>query len=209
MRIVSGSVVTLAYQVTSPDEPPQGFFGNEVERVSDGNGEVILDSGATPLVFCLGAADEGLFPALEDALLGLTIGSPFEVHLSPEQAFGLRDPALVRLEPLSHFTPDVAEKLEVGGQLELAVDGEGDGGEVRPFWVVERRADAVVLDGNPLLAGMRLVFSGTVVMVENGEMPEPTDPAGGSPLPEGTAALSAKEEEDQASVAALLRSLEF
>jgi len=44
-----------------------------------------------------------LLAGLDDALIGKNIGSSFEITLQPEQAFGKRDPRLVKIAPLSVF----------------------------------------------------------------------------------------------------------
>jgi len=53
-----------------------------------------------PFIFCLG---EGMFPkGIDDFLIGKEIGK-YEIELSPEKAFGNRDPKLVQMIPMKVF----------------------------------------------------------------------------------------------------------
>jgi len=129
--ITKNHVVTLAYNVTTPD------------------GEMV-DPGDDPLVYLHGGYDD-LFPKLEEALEGKTVGDKLEVTLEADDAFGEFDEELVRIEPRSSFPYDVA------------VGSECQAGEGEPiFNVVEVNEEKVVLNGNHPLAGFRLVFHTTV-----------------------------------------------
>lgn len=55
---------------------------------------------AEPFVFCLG---QGMFlKGIDDFLIGKKIGE-YEIELTPEQAFGKRDPQLVKIIPIKLF----------------------------------------------------------------------------------------------------------
>jgi FKBP-type peptidyl-prolyl cis-trans isomerase SlyD len=137
MQISRNHVVTLKYQVT------------------DADGQVV-DAGQEPLVYLHGGYG-GLFDALEVALQGKSEGEPFRVELTADEAFGDYDDDLVSVEPRDSFPADI----QIGTHVETD-DEEGDG----PLYTVTAiEGDKVVIDGNHPLAGMDLVFTGTVVAV--------------------------------------------
>ncbi|MCU0933549.1 MAG: peptidylprolyl isomerase [Thiobacillaceae bacterium] len=137
MRISRNHVVTLHYQV------------------ADKAGEVV-DAGSEPLVYLHGGYG-GLFDALEVALQGKSVGDAFRVELTAEEAFGDYDEALVSVEPRSAFPKDI----KVGTRVET----EDEDGEPMLFTITAIEKNQVVVDGNPPLAGLDLVFSGTVAAV--------------------------------------------
>ena len=137
MQISRNHVVTLNYQV------------------ADKAGEVV-DAGAEPLVYLHGGYG-GLFDALEVALQGKAVGDAFRVELTAEEAFGEYDEALVSVEPRSAFPKDI--------QVGTEVEAEDEEGEPQLFTITAIEKNKVVVDGNHPLAGLDLVFSGTVASV--------------------------------------------
>lgn len=135
-RIGKNVVVTLNYDVTDPEG-------------------IALDAGEAPLVYLHGGYDD-IFAAIEEALEGKGIGESVTVKLQPDQAFGEYDAGLIHVEAVERLP----QPLEVGMQIE-ADSGEG-GGESRFYRVTEIAGGTAVLDGNHPLAGMALVFRGTV-----------------------------------------------
>jgi FKBP-type peptidyl-prolyl cis-trans isomerase SlyD len=138
MQIAKNTVVTLSYRVTD----------------SDGS---LVDEGTQPMVYLHGGYD-GIFPRIEEALQGKSIGAALEVKLPPEDAFGDYDADLVMIEARDLF-PD---NIEVGMQFERATE-DGDDGEL--YTITDIADDKVVVDGNHPLAGMALIFSCTVADV--------------------------------------------
>ena len=65
MKITANTVVTLDYKVTDPEH-------------------AIVDPGESPLVYLHG--HDGIFPKLEGALEGKSVGDALEVHLEPPSA---------------------------------------------------------------------------------------------------------------------------
>ena len=94
MKIEKDTVVTLRY------------------KVSDAKGKLIEES-KDPMVYLHGGYGNTL-PKIEAALDGRMAGYQVTLDLQPEDAFGLRDPALERSIPKSEFPPGV----KVGGQLQ-------------------------------------------------------------------------------------------
>ena len=158
MQIARNFVVTLEYHVTDPD------------------GEVV-DEGREPIIYLHGGYDD-IFPKIEEALQGKTVGESVQVKLQPDEAFGEYDASLVQVEPRKDFP----KELQVGMQFEGGPeDGEEDDFVI--YRVTEIAADKVVLDGNHPLAGMALVFTCTVSgirpasaeEVEHGHVHRPDD----------------------------------
>lgn len=134
--IAKNSVVTLDYTVTDIDGIP-------------------VDEGREPLIYLHGGYDD-VFPQIETALEGKSAGESIIVNLQPAEAFGEYDADLVRIESVDAFN----EPVEVGMQLEQTENGND-----LVFTVTDVAEGKVVLDGNHPLAGMALVFEGTVISV--------------------------------------------
>lgn len=134
-EIVKNSVVTLTYTVQD----------------TDGN---VVDDGQHPLVYLHGGYD-GIFPVLEEALHGKKVGDAFKVKLLPEDGFGEYDEELVMIEELSQFP----ENIEVGMSFERVGD---DGEEDLVYRITDIAEGKVVVDGNHPLAGVALIFDGSV-----------------------------------------------
>ena len=117
---------------------------------SDGNP---LSNAAETMVYLHGGHG-GIFPLVEQGLVGKRVGEEFFISLEPEDAFGEYDENLIRIEPQSALPADVA----VGMQFEGVPQGEED-----DRWIVYTVTDIadgqVVIDGNHPLAGERLLFS--------------------------------------------------
>jgi FKBP-type peptidyl-prolyl cis-trans isomerase SlyD len=132
MKISANTVVTLDYEVKDPQHE-------------------MVDPGERPLVYLHGSS--GIFPKLEAALDGKTVGDSVQVQLEPDDAFGEYDDELVTSELLQNLP----EGVLVGMQLE----GTGEHG-THIMSVTEIEDGRAVLDGNHPLAGVTLVFSCTV-----------------------------------------------
>jgi FKBP-type peptidyl-prolyl cis-trans isomerase SlyD len=87
MKIIRNSVVELKYEVF------------------DANGEVV-ERGKQPLTYLHGG-HAGIFARVEEALAGKDEGDSVKVALAPEDAFGERDPGLVRVESRDRFPETV------------------------------------------------------------------------------------------------------
>ncbi len=102
----------------------------------------------------------GAFPKIEAALEGMEIHGKTEVELSPEEGYGLYNPALLISEDASAFP---AEAQQIGAR----VDGEGPDGRVVSFRVVKREGNRITVDGNHPLAGRQLRFVLEVLDIRN------------------------------------------
>lgn len=136
-KINRNSVVTLAYSVLDAD-------GTEI------------DAGHEPLDYVHGGYN-GIFLPVEVALHGKSVGDSIAVKLQPADAFGEYDPELVDIVSVS----ELPQPLAVGMQIEASPQECGD--DERCYVTVTDIADGkAVLDGNHPLAGVALVFMGTV-----------------------------------------------
>jgi FKBP-type peptidyl-prolyl cis-trans isomerase 2 len=137
--IKSGKKVSLEYTVFLED-------GTQIDS----------NVGENPLVFVLGSNQ--VFPALEQALLGLAVGDTKQVTLKPEEAYGQVVP--------DAFKEVDAEVVPETFRYQGAVLGVQDpSGGVYPIRVHEIKEEKIVLDFNHPLAGKALRFDVKVLEV--------------------------------------------
>jgi FKBP-type peptidyl-prolyl cis-trans isomerase SlyD len=125
-------------------------------ELSDNEGRQIESSDA-PIEYLHGDY-EGIFPVVERALSGRSVGESCLVRLEPEDAFGEYDAGLVRMESRDKFPGDVTVGMRFEGRGEQS-------GETLVYTVTDLAEDKVVVDGNHPLAGRALNFSCTVTAV--------------------------------------------
>jgi FKBP-type peptidyl-prolyl cis-trans isomerase SlyD len=94
----------------------------------------------------------GIFPKVEQALEGKSVGDEASLTLEPDDAFGEYDADLIRVEPRDRFPAE----LEVGMQFEGVPDEQEQ--EALIYRVTDVTPDKVVVDANHELAGERLWF---------------------------------------------------
>ncbi len=123
--------------------------------IADAAGKPI-DTGSDPMVYLHGGYENTL-PKIEAALDGQEPGYTVNLTLSPDDAFGERDEALVTTIAKKDFPPGV----KVGGQLQ----GRGEDGQEHVFTVMKIKGDTVHLDGNHPFAGKTLRFAIKVMEV--------------------------------------------
>lgn len=141
-QVGKNTVVTLSYNLTDPD-------GN------------MLDEGNQPIVYLHGGYD-GVFIPIEDALNGKSVGETVTVKLQPNDAFGEYDFDLLQIEAVENLP----QPLKVG----MMIEGDTEEGleDSAVFYTVTEIADGkAVLDGNHPLAGMALIFIGTVTAIRS------------------------------------------
>jgi FKBP-type peptidyl-prolyl cis-trans isomerase 2 len=134
-------------------------------QLYDREGELLETSEESePMEYEHGA--EEIAPALEDALLGKSVGEEVRVTLPPEDAFGVPDPALIIVVPRSEIPPEIP--LSVGEYLPVALEGASAdlAEEEIEFRIVEVGEDEVVLDANHPLAGEHVTFALEVLSID-------------------------------------------
>lgn len=137
--IANGHKVSLEYTVFLED-------GSQIDS----------NVGDSPLVFVIGANQ--VFPALEQALMGLKVGDTKKVVLKAEEAYGLVVPEAFREVDL--------ETIPAQYRHEGAVLGVQDPqGGVFPIRVHKIQDTKAILDFNHPLAGKALHFQLTVKAV--------------------------------------------
>jgi FKBP-type peptidyl-prolyl cis-trans isomerase SlyD len=138
-KIEKDTVVTLSYEVTDPDG-------------------AVLDAGEEPLMYLHGGYDD-VFEAIEQALQGKSVGDTVRVKMQPDQAYGEYDAELVLIESVDALP----QPLKIGMQIEGEPEGAPD--EAIFYRVTDIADGRAVLDGNHPLAGMALIFTGTITAV--------------------------------------------
>jgi len=111
-----------------------------------------------PLTFTLGAGE--VFPALEQAIVGMGTGEVKNIYLPAEQAYGLRCDENLLQVARELFPPE--KELQVGRKLSVELGGK-DRRMMRVRHVGER---AVLLDANHDLAGCDLTFALRLVRID-------------------------------------------
>ncbi|MBI4510363.1 MAG: peptidylprolyl isomerase [Deltaproteobacteria bacterium] len=140
MRIAKDAVVAIEY------------------TIRDQEGEVVDSSeGRSPLVYIHGYRQ--IVPGVETALDGLEAGHGIDVHVSPAEGYGDRDPDAIMILPRSVFPEE--EDLETGSMFRAF---RSDGKPV-VFSVLEATPEVVVVDANHPLAGQTLHVNVEVLSV--------------------------------------------
>lgn len=134
MKIAKDTVVTLRYELF------------------DSSGD-LLEKIEAPISYLHGGYD-GIFPLVEEALHGKSVGDQISVTMQPEDAFGEYEHELVEVEARSAFPKDVAVGMQFDGGPE-----DADDEDTLLFTVIEVTDDEVTVDGNHPLAGKTLTFN--------------------------------------------------
>ena len=133
MAVVSQQVVNLHY------------------TLRDADGNVLDDSRQREMPLSYLHGHDNIVAGLEQALEGAESGSRLTVTLSPEQAYGKRDEALVRQVSRSAFSG--VDELEPG----MRFQAQGPDGP-RTVTVIEASDTQVMVDANHPLAGQTLHY---------------------------------------------------
>lgn len=112
-----------------------------------------LDELQEPVEFLIGGQD--LFPKIEAALQGHTVGDKVDLHLEPEDAFGDFNDQLLFLESRALFPQDIEEGLTIEGNA-LPAGCNPDAPRNALYTIAEIYPEHVVLDGNHPLAGIAI-----------------------------------------------------
>ena len=141
MKILNGARVTIEYELWV-------------------NGEVI-DSSRERGPLCYEQGKGQIIRGLETLLEGKEAGEEFEVDISPEDAYGIRDERAVQEIPRSAL-PDTVMP-EVG----MALQAKTKDGQVFQVIIIDVRPEGVAVDFNHPLAGKILRFKIHILKVES------------------------------------------
>ena len=93
-----------------------------------------------PIKFVCGAGQ--MIPGFDQAVEGMNVGDIIDVHLRPEDAYGMPDPEAIIKAPLADMPG--AENLEVGNQVYLA----NSMGQQFLVKVIEKDDESITFDAN-------------------------------------------------------------
>ena len=134
-----------------------------------GNGEVFDSSeGRQPLEVHMGAGE--MIKGFESQLLGMAVNEKKVFTISPEDAYGPRNPEMMQSVPRSEVPPQM--DVQIGMVIGLMTSQ----GERIPARIVKLDDEQLTLDLNHPLAGETLTFEIEVIGISN----EPTQECGGS-----------------------------
>jgi FKBP-type peptidyl-prolyl cis-trans isomerase SlyD len=139
-RVRRNKVVTFTYEI----------------RDSEG---VVHERVDLPIRYVHGGESQ-LIPEVEQSLEGHAAGDVVQVTLTPEQAFGQPDPALVVVEDLDDVPPTYRR---VGAEAMF----QNEQGDTKTFVVTKVEGGQVTLDGNHPLAGKTVTFHLSIVDVRD------------------------------------------
>lgn len=122
-------------------------------------GEVIDSSeGREPLAYIQGIGN--IIPGLEKQLEGKAVGDKVAAVVAPEEAYGVKQDALVQVVPKAGFQGEADEVLKEGMQVQVQTN---QGPQIAT--VTKIAGDDVTLDMNHPLAGETLHFDVEIVEV--------------------------------------------
>ena len=125
-------------------------------KLDDGT-TVDTNVGEEPLTYQHG--NNEILPALEEALLGQTVGDSKQVKLTAEQGYGQVNPEAYQEVPLE----EIPEEARTVGMMLVATTEDG---QQQPIRVHELKEESVILDFNHPLAGEALNFDVKIVAIE-------------------------------------------
>lgn len=110
-----------------------------------------------PVQFTVGGGE--IIPGLDQAVTGMEPGEAKTVTVSPEQAYGDRDPGRVQTVDRGQIPSDIP--TDPGTQLEVQTQA----GQRMPVTVTQSSESEVTLDANHPLAGQDLTFDVELVEI--------------------------------------------
>lgn len=107
-----------------------------------------------PVSYLHGAASD-LFPKVEQALEGKSVGERITVTLTPEEGFGAHDPKLTFTDDLENAPPELR-------QVGMEFEAQNARGEAMLLKVTHVADGKITVDANHPLAGRTVTFDVTV-----------------------------------------------
>jgi len=152
--------VSLAEEAKQPVVEEGKSISIEYTLTLDDGSTADTNVGGDPLVYVQGGGQ--ILPALETALVGMTIDQTRQVKLNPEEGYGPVNPDAFQ-EVEAQVIPEDAR--EVGAQL-VAQDPSG---RQRPVRVHAVEGEKITLDLNHPLAGQSLTFDVKILAIEDAQ----------------------------------------
>ncbi len=123
--------------------------------LTDNDGKILDSSdGREPLTYIQGIGN--LIPGMEDGLEGKVKGNKFNIKVSPEKGYGVKDDKLEQRVPRNSFG---AQEVKVGMQFQTS-----QGGVVT---VTKVGLSEITVDANHPLAGVELNFAVEVMDIRS------------------------------------------
>jgi FKBP-type peptidyl-prolyl cis-trans isomerase 2 len=144
MSVKEGDFIKLQYtgKVQETDE----IFDTTDEKVAEEAGLHVENKLYGPIPIIVGG--DHVLKAMDDALIGLEEGEEKNLDITPEEGFGVRDPNLMQLIPMSEF-----RKQGIKPQIGLNITLEGKTGKIRSV-----SGGRIRVDFNHELAGKNLNY---------------------------------------------------
>ena len=101
-----------------------------------------------------------MIKGFDQAVESMNVGDIIDIHLRPEDAYGLPDPEAIIKAPIADMPG--AENLEVGNQVYLA----NSMGQQFLVKVIEKDDESITFDANHEMAGKELNFKIELVSVD-------------------------------------------
>lgn len=114
--------------------------------------------GREPLEFTLGEGQ--IIPGLDNAVTGMSVGEEKSVTVTPDEAYGQRDPQRIQAVPRAQFPDHIP--TDPGTQLQMQTPE----GQTIPVVVADANETEVTLDANHPLAGQELTFDVELVEIK-------------------------------------------
>lgn len=141
MKISKGSQVTIQYELT---------VGGEVVDSSEERGPLNYEQGRGQII-----------RGLEVALEGKEVGDEFEIDISPEDAYGIRDERAIQEVPRTALPDTISPEEGMALQVKTPT------GQVFQAVIIEVKPDLIIIDFNHPLAGKILRFKIHVLKVDS------------------------------------------
>lgn len=151
MAVKKGDFIRLDY--TGKIQETGDVFDTTDKDVAKEAGILVENKSYGPIPVVVGGSH--VLKGLDEALIGMKEGDEKTVEITPEEGFGLRDPKLMQLIPMSEFRKQ-GMKPEVG----MAISSDGVTGIIRSV-----SGGRVRVDFNHELAGKNLQYNVKVIKI--------------------------------------------
>ncbi|MGC8538748.1 MAG: FKBP-type peptidyl-prolyl cis-trans isomerase [Candidatus Micrarchaeia archaeon] len=149
MSFVDGDFVKIEYDAWRAVDNKLVYTTDE--KKAEENGIHYKDVKYGPQLIVIGKSNT--IQGLDKAIKGMSVSESKKIELEPKDAFGERDPNLVRIMPLSDF-----RARNINPQVGMQVDLDGIIAVIRSV-----NSGRVVVDANHPLAGEKLIYNVKVV----------------------------------------------